>query len=128
MFELKPSIEESATRAAIGRVVRFLPLLVVSALFIVIGYTKFDGGPHGPWVPIFAQIGLGQWFRVATGVVQIAGGLLIPWRPVRTLGAAMLASTMAGAVIVDLFVLGTPLAVVPMMLLFLIVAVWAVSQ
>lgn len=128
MFELKPSIEESPAQAALRQGARFLPLLAVAALFVFVGYTKFDGDPRGPWFAVFERIGLGQWFRIATGVLQMAGGALILWRPARTLGAAMLASTMAGAVLVDLFVLRSPLAVVPMMLLFLIVAVWAAVE
>lgn len=128
MFELKPTIEESAGRAAVGRVVRSLPAVAVGALFILVGYTKFNGDPSGEWFRIFERIGLGQWFRVVTGLVQVGGGVLMLFRRTRTAGAAALAATMVGAALVDLVVLGSPLVVVPMMLLFLVVAVWAASE
>ena len=54
-----------------------LPRLAIGAAFVFIGYTKFDGDPRGAWYQIFEQIGLGQWFRVFTGVVQTVGGLLM---------------------------------------------------
>ncbi len=127
MFEMEPAIEESASQAVLRKVVRSLPSIGVAALFIFVGYTKFDSDPRGEWVRTFERIGLGQWFRVATGSIQVAGGLLMLWPRVRTVGAALLACTMLGAIIVDAFVLGSPLVVVPMMLLFLIVAVWASS-
>jgi putative oxidoreductase len=128
MFELQPAIEESPARTTIRRVARYLPSLGVGLFFIVIGYTKFDGDPNGQWVRLFDRIGVGQWFRIVTAVVQVSGGALMLWPRARTVGAAMLASTMAGAACVDLFVLGSPVAVVPLMLLFLIVAVWATSE
>ena len=127
MFELHSEVEVSAGQAAIRTIARALPSIAVGAAFIFIGYTKFDGDPRGEWVQIFERIGLGQWFRIATAVIQIAGGTLMIWPRARTAGAALLASTMVGAIIVDAFVLGSPLVVVPMMLLFVIVAVWAAS-
>ena len=84
-------------------------------------------GSLGEWVQVFERIGLGQWFRLATGIIQVTGGALMFWPRARTAGAALLACTMVGAIIVDAFVLGSPLVVVPMMLLFLLVAVWASS-
>lgn len=127
MFELRSEIEESAGQAAFRKMARAVPSLAVGAVFVFIGYTKFDGDPRGEWVQVFERIGLGQWFRVATGVIQVAGGTLMIWPRARTAGAALLASTMVGAILVDAFILGSPLVVVPMMLLFVIVAVWASS-
>ena len=59
--------------------------------------------------------------------MQVAGGVLMVLPRTRPVGAPLLACTMVGAIIVDLAVLGTPMFVVPMMLLFLLVAIWAVS-
>ena len=128
MFELKPAIDEAPALAAAKRLARQAPSVAVAALFILVGYTKFDNDPRGDWVRLFERIGLGQWFRIVTGVVQVLGGALMLWPRTRTVGAAMLACTMAGAVIVDLFVLGSPLVVVPLMLLVLIVGVWATTE
>jgi hypothetical protein len=127
MFELRPAIEESPAKAAFRRGVQSLPAAGVGLLFIVIGYTKFDSNPEGEWVRMFDQIGLGPWFRVFTGAVQIAGGALILPRKTRTIGAVMLGATMLGAAAVDVFILGSPLVIAPLLLLFLIATVWVTS-
>jgi putative oxidoreductase len=53
-------------------------------------------------VESFAQIGLGDWFRYLTGVLELAGGigLLIP--PLSGLAALGLAGVMVGAVVAHL--------------------------
>lgn len=127
MFEVKPAIEESPAKIAFRSFVHSLPAAGVGLLFIVIGYTKFNSDPHSEWVRIFDQIGIGQWFRVFTGVTQIAGGALMMPRSTRTIGAAMIGSTMLGAAAVDAFILGSPLVIAPLLLLFLIATVWVTS-
>ena len=97
MFELNPSIPESTSVVAARRVLRAVPRVALGALFVFIGYTKFDGDPKGTWFQIFEQIGLGQWFRVFTGVVQTLGGALLVFRRTLTVGAVLLGATMLGA-------------------------------
>ena len=128
MFELSPAIPESKARAALGRALRALPRLGLAALFLFIGYTKFDGDPRGPWYGIFEQIGLGQWFRVFTGVMQVAGAVLIAFRRTVTVGAVLLGATMLGAAAVDLFLMGSPVVVIPLLLLFIIATVLVTSD
>jgi len=60
-------------------------------------------------------------------VVQETGGALMLWPRGRTYGVALLASTMVGAAVVDLMVLGSAAVIVPLMLLFVLAAVWATS-
>ena len=128
MFELESGVDEGPVMTALKRAARALPALMVGAFFIVIGYTKFNGNPQSGWYAIFERIGLGQWFRVFTGAVQVTGGVLLLWRRTRTIGAALLACTMVGATLVDLFVLRTPAMIVPMALLFVLIAVWATAM
>ena len=81
--------------------------LGVAAFYVAFGLEKF-GGEHNGWIAIFDRIGWGQWFRVATGIIEVAGGVLyvIPWT---TLPAALLLSaTMAGAIVAHVTVLGDP--------------------
>ena len=124
---MKPAIEESAARVALRGVVQSIPAAGVGLLFIAIGYTKFNGDPHSEWVRIFAQIGIGQWFRIFTGVMQITGGALMMPRKTRTAGAVILGATMIGAAAVDVFILGSPLVIAPLLLLFLIATVWVTT-
>jgi hypothetical protein len=125
MFELH---ENQTRRAVLRNVVESLPRIGVACLFVIIGYTKFNGDPNGEWHRIFELIGIGQWFRYATGGIQVAGGLLMFFRRSLAAGAGMLGCTMIGAALVDVFVLGSPLALVPLILLFLIAVIWVTSE
>jgi len=99
---------------------------VIAALFVFIGWGKFDSAPHGEWVRIFARIGLGQWFRIFTGVVELGGGVLYFFPKTNKIGAALLSSAMLGAMIVDLTVLRNPIYIVaPLALLAAVLIVAA---
>lgn len=80
----------------------------VAAAFLLIGWEKFPSDPNGEWPRMFAQIGLGQWFRYCTGVVEMLGAalVLLPWTV--NIGLAILAGTMAGAALIHIFVLRHP--------------------
>ena len=125
MFETSAPADVSRARAVATTMARNLPAIAIGLLFIFIGYGKFEN--RGMWVQIFDQIGLGQWFRIFTGVVQLSGGVLILFRRGRTIGAALLGCTMLGAAIVDIVVIGSPVAIVPLLLLIVIAAVWVTS-
>jgi putative oxidoreductase len=125
VFELD---DTRASRTPVGSVVRALPRIGLSVLFVAIGYTKFNDDPRGEWYRMFEQIGIGQWFRYVTGIFQVAGGALMLFRRSLVVGATLLGCTMVGAACVDLFVFGSPLVIAPLMLLFLIAVVWVTSE
>jgi len=121
--DLKFVVEEK--RGLIDVLRLWLPRVTLVLAFLFIGGTKFNSDPHGDWYRIFERIGWGQWFRYFTGAMQIAGALLMlmPWT--LTLGAAMLACTMAGAVVVDIFVMhAVGYALAPLVLLGMVTTVW----
>ncbi len=97
----------------------------VMAAFISFGMDKFDSRPNGEWVQIFARIGFGQWFRIATGVIEIGGGVLYLFSRTNLVGAALLASTMLGATVAHFTVLRDPLS--SMVTLTLLAAVVGVA-
>jgi putative oxidoreductase len=78
----------------------------IALVFLLFGWEKFDS--HSEWPSMFAQIGLGQWFRYFTGVVEMAGAafLLVPWTV--NAGLTVLSCTMAGAALIHIFVLHHP--------------------
>ena len=80
----------------------------IALVFVLEGTEKFSSDPHSSWVRLFQQIGVGQWFRYVTGVVEVLGAVLvlIPWTV--TAGLALLACTMAAAALIVLFVIGRP--------------------
>lgn len=126
MFESAQPATTSRAGAVGGALARSLPAIAVGVLFIFIGYGKFEN--RGVWVRIFEQIGLGQWFRIFTGIVQVTGGVLIMPRRTRTAGAALLGCTMLGAAIVDVAIVRSPIVIVPLLLLFVIATVWVTSK
>jgi putative oxidoreductase len=77
----------------------------IAVAFAMFGAEKFT---DHQWVNLFQQIGIGQWFRYFTGVVEILGGVLvlIPWTV--TGGLALLACTMGSATLIWALVLGQP--------------------
>jgi len=121
--DLKLVIDEK--RGLIDVFTLWLPRVAVVIAFLFIGGTKFVGNPNGDWFKIFERIGWGQWFRVFTGVMQVTGALLLltPWT--LTIGAAMLAGTMVGAIVVNIVVMhAVGYAFAPLVLLGIIAAVW----
>lgn len=83
-------------------------LLAIKALltlaFLAAGTAKLLGVQM--LVDEFALIGFGQWFRYVTGIIEIAGAVLL-WVPGLTfVGAGLLTCTMIGACIAHISVLG----------------------
>jgi len=100
---LRPSIEPVPSR--LGLLATWLPRLAVALIFLSVGTSKF----HDPmWVRLFSQIGLGQWFRVFTGIMQIAAGVLVLIPRTSLAGMAVAACTMLGAVVAWVTVLHAP--------------------
>jgi putative oxidoreductase len=122
MSDLKLLVEPARSRVDV--LTFWIPRLGVAILFGYVGASKFSASSM--WVRLFAQIGFGQWLRYATGAMQVGGAILLLIPRTTTIGAALLACTMLGAVLVQLFVLHTgPMAIVPAALLAIVVAVGA---
>ena len=80
----------------------------VALVFAGTGLEKFSSDPTSYWVHVFADIGLGQWFRIFTGVVETLGGLLFLVPLTTTAGAVLLIASMVGAMAVHVFVFRHP--------------------
>jgi putative oxidoreductase len=103
----------SNVSAALGEVTRptkglnivlwILQILAASA-FLLAGGSKLAGA--APMVEMFDKIGLGQWFRYLTGGLEVTGAILLLIPATVTLGGALLAVTMVGAIATHLFILG----------------------
>jgi uncharacterized membrane protein YphA (DoxX/SURF4 family) len=91
--------------------------ILTAAAFLAAGASKLAGASM--MVVEFEMIGLGQWFRYFTGLLEIAGAIAL--LPPRTAfyGAALLATVMVGAIIAHFAVLGISTAVPPLILLVL---------
>ena len=76
---------------------------LLAAAFLAAGGAKLAGVPM--MVQIFDQIGMGQWFRIVTGLVEVIGAVALVVPGFAALGAAWLGATMFFAVLTHLFVL-----------------------
>lgn len=81
--------------------------IFLALVFVYAGIEKFPSAPGAMWVRVFADIGLGQWFRYVTGIVEVLGGFLLLVPAATILAVPLLACTMVGALIVHVLVVGT---------------------
>ena len=68
------------------------------------GASKVTGAAE--MVAVFDVIGLGQWFRLLTGGLELVGVVLLLMPATGLLGGLLLGGTMVGAVATHLFVIG----------------------
>ena len=96
------------------RVILWLLTIVSGGMFLLAGILKLAGVQME--VDLFAAVGIGQWFRYVTGLLEVGGaiGLFVP--AVATFASLLLATVMLGAIATHLFIVGgNPL--VPILLL-----------
>ena len=96
--------------------------IALGLAFVAAGFSKLAGAP--PMVAIFAKIGFGQWLRIITGLLEVAGaiGLFVP--RFTFFAASLLAAVMAGAVGFHLTMLGGNPTPPIVLLLLALVAAW----
>jgi uncharacterized membrane protein YphA (DoxX/SURF4 family) len=79
--------------------------IVVAFAFLAAGVAKLAAVPF--MVQLFDQIGLGQWFRIVTGVVEVVGAAALVYPRLASVGGLWLGFTMLCAALIHLFVLHT---------------------
>jgi len=78
---------------------------LVALVFIAAGGAKLAGA--AAMVELFAKVGLGQWFRYFTGLLEVAAGIGLLISGYAFYAAVLLAMVMAGAFIAHATVLGS---------------------
>ena len=91
----------------IRNILAWMLTILLAIAFTFAGGVKLVNNPQ--MVQEFAQVGLGQWFRYFTGILEVSGaiGLLIP--SVRFWAALQIAAVMVGATLTNIAVLHLPL-------------------
>jgi putative oxidoreductase len=89
----------SRSKAIALRILRIL----MAALFLFASYMKLSGNPM--MVDEFNTIGLGQWFRYLTGLLELVGGIAILVPSVSVFAAIVLLAVDVGAFITQVAVL-----------------------
>ena len=95
--------------------------ILLALAFVGAAFGKLLGKPE--MVGLYEAIGVGQWFRYVTGLLELAGAILIVVPRTKFFGAALLSMIMVGATLTHLFILhNAPTAPVVLLLLAGIVA------
>jgi uncharacterized membrane protein YphA (DoxX/SURF4 family) len=71
----------------------------VAAFYFVFGLEKFSPA-ETHWVKLFQEIGAGEWFRYFTGIVEMAGSVLVLIPRTTLIGLVLLSATMASAALI----------------------------
>jgi putative oxidoreductase len=74
--------------------------LLGSTLFLISGLAKLAGDEQ--MIQTVAAIGIGQWFRYATALIEFTSAILLLIPALSGLGALLLVPTMMGAVLTQL--------------------------
>lgn len=113
----------TATRRPALRNVLLWILQGLVALFLFFsGASKLFGAEM--MVQLFGAVGVGQWFRYVTGLLEVVGAVLLVVPRLIPVGALLLSCVMAGAVVTHLFVIGGS----PLMPLFLLLALLFIAR
>ena len=76
---------------------------LLALAFVGAASGKLLGKPE--MVALFDAVGIGQWFRYVTGLMELTGAVLIVVPRTKFFGAALLSMVMVGAVLTHLFIL-----------------------
>ena len=99
----------------------WLTQIALAVMFLMAGGSKLAGVPA--MVSLFDALGLGQWFRYVTGVVEVTSGIALLVPSAAIFGALLLIPTMLGAIVTNVFVVPAS----PVMPLLLLLAASAVA-
>lgn len=93
-----------------------------AAMFVMAGVSKLAGAES--MVHVFAAVGLGQWLRYFTGVLEVVGAVALLNPAFAGVGALWLTAVMVGAVSAHLAVLGGNPAVPVALLVAMAIVAW----
>jgi putative oxidoreductase len=124
-MSLAPSLTQASPvrRGRTGRIALWAVQIALAGMFLLAGSSKLLGAPA--MVGLFDAIGIGQWFRYLTGLIEVGSALALLVPSFAVFGALALVATMVGAVATHLFIVGGSPAVPAVLLLGSAGVVWA---
>ena len=105
-----------------GRIALWAVQIGLAGMFLFTGGLKLLGAPA--LVALFDAIGIGQWFRYVTGLIEVGSAVALPVPSLAGFGALALAATMIGAIATHLFVIGGSPAMPAILLLGAAAVIW----
>ena len=120
------AVTQNGTNQLRGRaslIALWLTQVALALMFLMAGGSKLAGVPA--MVSLFDAIGVGQWFRYVTGVIEVTSGIALLVPSAAIFGALLLIPTMLGAIVTNVFIVSSS-PVMPLLLLLGTAAVaWA---
>ena len=105
-----------------GRIALWAVQIALAGMFLLAGGSKLLGAPA--MVGLFDAIGIGQWFRYLTGLIEVGSAIALLVPSFAVFGALALVPTMIGAVATHLFIVGGSPAIPAVLLLGSAGVVW----
>lgn len=96
------------------RAILWVVQAALAAFFLMAAWPKLAGDQT--MVAVFERIEIGQWFRVLTGALEIAGAVALVIPGLSGLGALLLAAIMVGAIVTHLVIGGSFVAAAVLLL------------
>ena len=94
----------SVRRGRSGVIALWVVQTALAGMFLLAGASKLVGAPA--MVTLFNAIGVGQWFRYGTGLIEVGSAVALLVPSLAPFGALALVATMAGAILTHLFIVG----------------------
>jgi putative oxidoreductase len=96
--------------------------ILTAVAFIMARFGKLSG--QAMMVETFDKVGIGRWFRYVTGGIEVASAILLLIPRLTPVGAALLVSTMTGAVLTHLLLIGGSPVPALVLLCFAAIILW----
>ena len=120
---LPPAVPTRAPQSKGANIALWVLQALLALAFLGAASGKLLGKPE--MVALFEAVGVGQWFRYVTGLMELTGALLIVVPRTKFFGAALLSVVMVGAVLTHLFILHTAPTAPAVLLILAGVVAWA---
>jgi putative oxidoreductase len=91
-------------------------------MFFMSGFMKLSGNEQ--MVQMFDLIGIGQWFRYVTGVIEFSSAILLLIPALSGVAALIIIPTMIGAIFTHLFIVGGSPALPIGLLIAMTIVAW----
>ena len=97
------NISQPSSGGRVSQIILWVLRVLLGAAFLFAGFSKLTGQPM--MVAEFDQVGLGQWFRYVTGLLEVVGAIALVVPRSSVLGAILLLAVDAGAFVAQVGVL-----------------------
>ena len=123
-MSLAPSLAQASSvrSGRAGLIALWIVQIALAGMFLLAGGSKLLGAPA--MVGLFDAIGIGQWFRYLTGLIEVGSAVALLVPSIAVFGALALVATMVGAIVTHLFIVGGSPAMPAILLVGSATVVW----